>query len=402
MTRKLFWEDQYLTSFTTDILSIEEDKENNGKYLIELAETAFYPEGGGQPNDEGEIASAYVDYVFETEGKIYHRVNSKPTEKNQVKCTVNWKRRHDFMQQHLGQHILSSVFYRRFNCNTVGFHLGKEAVTIDLPRDSFTLDELSLVEEEANNIIYLNLPVSALYPSDEELSSLPLRKVPAVEENIRLIEVKNVDCTPCGGTHLSHTGEVGVIKIIKLEKIRGIARVEFLCGLRAFRDYQLKNEAINSISNILSVPNAETFEAVERVYLENRSMNKRLNQLNKTLLDYEVNDYYNNADKIKDYSIIVKMFENKDMKHLQLLSSLINGYPKTIALLAAKNQKVQVVFTRSSDVNIDMNKLLKEVIPLIDGKGGGTSVTAQGGGVNGNNLEGLLQAAIMKLKHEYV
>ncbi|SCX95686.1 alanyl-tRNA synthetase [Alkaliphilus peptidifermentans DSM 18978] len=402
LTRKLFWEDPYLASFSTTIVSINDDVENAGSYLVELAETAFYPEGGGQPWDEGQIGDANVTYVFEKNDKIYHRVDILPTKKEQVECKINWERRFDFMQQHLGQHILSSRFHKLFNARTIGFHLGKDTVTIDLLKDSFTVEEFQRVEEEANHIIHLNLPVFSLYPSDEELDSLPLRKAPKVEDNIRLVEVKNTDYSPCGGTHPSRTGEVGIIKIRKWEKMRGNVRVEFVCGLRAVMDSWGKYQQFNSITNLLSVGDTEAFEAVEKIHADNKRMNKQLNQLKKSLLEYQIKDYYSSADKIKDYSLVVKVFDNVDMKYLQQVASLLNQYPKTIALLAARNDKAQVVFTRSKELKIDINQLFKEVISLIDGKGGGSEVTAQGGGSNISNLEGLMDAAVLKLKHEYI
>src|SRR5690554_4736437 len=123
-TRRLFWEDAYLTEFKGNIVSTAAYKEDASKFVIVLDKTAFYPEGGGQPWDEGNIGDAIVSYVYEEDGVIYHVVDKLPNEYENISCKINWERRFDFMQQHLGQHILSSVLEKLYNANTVGFHLG--------------------------------------------------------------------------------------------------------------------------------------------------------------------------------------------------------------------------------------------------------------------------------------
>ncbi|KAB3530720.1 alanyl-tRNA editing protein [Alkaliphilus serpentinus] len=402
MTKKLFWEDPYLSTFTSSVISVEENENWPGKFLVVLDETGFYPEGGGQPWDEGNIGDGYVSYVFIKDGVIYHVVDQDPGKGAIQKCRIDWDRRFDFMQQHLGQHILSSVFEKHHNAETVGFHLGTETVTIDLTMDSISDEELQKVELEANNQIYKNLKVQSLFPSVEGLKELPLRKQPTTDEDIRIIEIKDYDYSPCGGTHPAYTGEVGMVKVRKWEKVRGNIRIEFACGLRALKDFIWKNQQINSISALLSLKDVEAYEGTERIYRELRDLNKKYNQQSRLLLEYQVKEYHREAEEYQGISLVSLVFEDKDMKQLQTLAAALNQYPNTVALLAAKGDKAQVVFTRSKDLSLDISKLFKEVIGLIDGKGGGNPITAQGGGDNVANLQGLMDAAVIKLKHEYV
>ena len=106
MTEKLYYDNPYLKEWQAKVLDIVE---KNGKYHILLDETAFYPEGGGQPSDKGYIDDAEVVHVYEEGKNIYQVTESKP-EKDIVNCSLDFERRYDLMQQHTGQHLLSSVF----------------------------------------------------------------------------------------------------------------------------------------------------------------------------------------------------------------------------------------------------------------------------------------------------
>ncbi|WP_026476265.1 alanyl-tRNA editing protein [Alkaliphilus transvaalensis] len=402
MTKKLFWEDATQSSFKSKILSVEVYEKDPSKFTVVMDETAFYPEGGGQPWDEGTIGGMKVSYVYEEQGVIYHVLDQTATIDSNVTCEIDWNRRFDHMQQHLGQHILSAAFENLYSASTVGFHLGTEFVTIDVTKDSLSYDEVVQIEAEANQIIFNNLKVSSHFPSVEELKNLPLRKAPTVTEGIRIIEIENYDYSPCGGTHPTHTGAVGLIKIRRWEKMKGQIRVEFVCGLRALKDYSWKNRQINEISNQLSIRDIETQEFVEKMIDENKTLSKTIRTFKKDLQDYQVKELYQSAEIHKDYSLVVKIFDGLDFKDLQSMANSLNQYSKTIALLATKNDKAQIVFTRSKDVEINIGNLFKEVIGLIEGKGGGSPQTAQGGGSDLANLDGLMTAAVLKIKKDYL
>ena len=97
-----------------------------------LWESAFFPGGGGQHCDLGYIDNHKVINVIEENGQIYHVTETKPIKIHRVNCKIDWNRRLDGMQQHLGQHILSGCFFTLFNANTVSVHVGKEISTVDI------------------------------------------------------------------------------------------------------------------------------------------------------------------------------------------------------------------------------------------------------------------------------
>ncbi|WP_207726946.1 alanyl-tRNA editing protein [Anaerosolibacter carboniphilus] len=391
MTKKLYHENVYLKEFTADILSI---LEKEGKYHVILDQSAFYPEGGGQPHDQGWIEDSEVEYVYEENHQIYHVVNIPPEKLIHAKCKIDWKRRFDHMQQHLGQHILSSAFDKLFDAATVGFHLGTEYITIDITLGNITKQQIEKAEYLSNQVIWNNLHVKQLYPDPETLKALPLRKQPKVTENIRIVEIDQVDYSPCGGTHPSQTGEVGIIKIRRWEKIRDTTRIEFVCGNRALKDYTWKNDQINTLSNLFSVKDQDTQIAVEKMYSENQTMKKDLKSMHDQLMVYEAKALYDQAEVSKTVRIIHRVFEQRDFGELRQLAAKIVSNPNVVVLFGTKdNEKAQIVLSRSSEININMNELFKEISPLINGKGGGNPQTAQGGGNEVSNLGSSLLAA---------
>lgn len=394
---KLYYENPYQREFTAEIINIlEKDK----KFHVELDKTCFYPEGGGQPCDQGFIASTPVSYVYEEEDKIYHVLEIKPSKIHRVKCSIDWKRRFDHMQQHLGQHILSASFIELFNANTIGFHLGLDYCTIDIDK-VIGLEEIEKVERMANNIILDNINVEILYPSNSELKKMPLRKVPPRSaESIRIVKIGDIDVNPCCGTHPNSTIEVQLIKISKFEKYKNGMRIEFLCGSRAINDYYMKHAAIEKISSLLSCSYDSLLSEVERLTGE---LNKALSEkraLKAEVAEYEVKDMLSTSESIKDVRILKSIYDNADLKYINLLATKLTSFPNVIILFGVKSiDKAQLIFMKSKDLKIiGMNNLLKDAITLIDGKGGGSDFSAQGGGKNNNNLDSTIEYAYNKIK----
>lgn len=396
---KLFLNDSYIKEFNADILEIVHNE--NGTSVV-LDKTAFYPEGGGQPCDTGVIGDYHVSYVYEENNLVYHVVDGEPSICKNIRCSIDWDRRFDHMQQHCGQHILSAAFDKLLNGATVGFHLGAEYVTVDIAVDSLTPEDARKIEALANDIVFKNLQVRYHYPEPHELSNFPLRKTPSVDENIRIVEVDGFDFSPCGGTHPMLTGDIGLIKIRKWEKYKNSIRVEFVCGWRALKDYYWKNEYINELSNILSSKDTDVLEGVKRTVSEFYTANKEVKNLKDKVLTYEASELYSCSEIINGVRIVKKVFSGRDFKEVTSLAGKIARNTNVIALLGLKSENAQLVFTRSSDVNIKINELFKEVVSLINGKGGGNPQSAQGGGSDVSNLESALESAYIILKNRYL
>ncbi|MFD2371534.1 DHHA1 domain-containing protein [Brevibacillus sp. GCM10020057] len=380
MKDRLYYQDAYVQTFTADV--VKRGTEADGTPFVVLGQTAFYPTGGGQPCDLGVLGDVAVIDVEEVEGEIRHRLAATlPEDVGTVAGRIDWERRFDHMQQHAGQHILSAAFLEVAGAETVAFHLGKERVTIDVRLDELTTVVWEAVELRANQVVLENRPIEARFVDDEELATLPLKKQPTVTENIRVVIIPEYDYNPCGGTHPARTGEVGMIKILGWERHRGNIRLEFICGWRALRDYSRKQAAVREAARLLMTGDAELVAQTERLVAERDALKQSLQEKERLLLEGEVRQQLAQAERLGACRLLQLTFADRSIQQLQQFSQqAVAQAPDVICLLAATGEKLQLVFARGPEVSVAVNQLMKETLPLIEGKGGGNPAMAQGGG----------------------
>lgn len=395
---KIYYENQYIKDFTAEVVSVEE---KDGKFHVVLDKTAFFPGGGGQPCDTGELEGLKVIDVYEENGNIYHVMEQKLIKIHKVKGSIDWAKRFDGMQQHLGQHVLSACFFTMFNANTCGFHLGREISTVDIEG---VLDEKTIREAEkaANDVIHNNIRVEFLTPDKKELKKLKLRRaLPNTNEEIRVVKLEDLDMNACCGVHPNSTLELQAIKIRRWEKHKNATRIEFVAGKRAIEDYFKKDTYINLICKYLNSNEEEALNGIKNLNEALREANDSNKKALAELAEYKVKEIIENAEKFNDMTLVKLVYENEDVKYISKLASRIVEYPKVIALLVVKNgDRTNFIFSKSKDVpNISMNNLLKDVISLVDGKGGGSEFLAQGAGKNNGNIDCALDSALIKVKN---
>ncbi|MBQ4370392.1 MAG: alanyl-tRNA editing protein [Oscillospiraceae bacterium] len=258
---RLYYKDGYMREFEAQVTS---SVRNGETWETELSETAFFPEGGGEPGDTGRIGSAAVLDTFERNGAVLHVTDAPLTPGETVKCVVDWERRFDFMQQHSGEHIFTGSAARRYGCSNVGFHIGAEAVTLDLDRE-LTAEQIETVETDVNEAIWKNLPVKVMYPSPEELKTLEYRSKKELEGDVRIVYIDGSDMCACCGIHVARTGEIGMLKVVDHKRYKGGVRISILCGRRALEDYRGKTRSVAAVSALLSAKPEEIAPAAERL-----------------------------------------------------------------------------------------------------------------------------------------
>jgi alanyl-tRNA synthetase len=136
-------------------------------------------------------------------------------------------------------------------------HQGSDYTTIEIDSSNISDDELSAVEDRANDAIFRDLPVHDFWIDEHEIESYPLRRPPKVGGRIRLVEIEDFDMVACGGVHLRTSGAVGLVKAVGRESIRGNTRVYFKIGRRALLDYRIKTRVVNGLVDRFSVPQEE-------------------------------------------------------------------------------------------------------------------------------------------------
>ncbi|HZH92937.1 MAG TPA: DHHA1 domain-containing protein [Tissierellaceae bacterium] len=391
MTRKLYWENPYLHETEASIIK-KEKKE--GKYHVRLDRTIFYPDmSGGQPGDVGTINGERVIETIEHEDGLTHILESQVTGPK-VKLSIQSDHRFDMMQQHTGQHLLSGVLYNLLGGETISFHLGKDYSSIDVTLTDMDHEEASNVEALCNRIIQSNFKVKTYIVNQEKLRLLPVRKSPSVDTNIRMVEIDGFDYSPCGGTHVNHTGELGLLKITKWDHYKGNLRIQFLTGQRAFVDYSSKFKSVRSISNLLSSSDDNIEAKVEKFLMDKINLEKEVRSGREELISARSSVLVEGSEKIGDMSLISKMYDNFDFKALSHLGSHIsNNYERVVQIYGISNDGLgQFIISKSKDISIDLGNVYKQLAGEFKLKGGGNTNTVQGS-VPTVNLDSLLQRA---------
>ncbi|MEA4934091.1 MAG: alanine--tRNA ligase-related protein [Lawsonibacter sp.] len=269
---KLYEEQPYLTEFSASVVSCTPGKKG---FELLLDQTAFYPEGGGQPWDTGTLGSVRVLEVHARDGQIIHLCDGPLDPGTQVTGAIDWDRRFDLMQQHSGEHIVSGIAHAKWGCDNVGFHMGSDIITIDL---NVVLDDEQLreLETEANRYLWEDHSISITFPSPAELETLEYRSKKALTGQVRIVSFPGADTCACCGTHVATSGQVGLIKLLSVQKFRDGVRIELVCGGRALRYLNQVMEQNRQVSNLLSAKLFETGAAVRRLLEENAALKSHI------------------------------------------------------------------------------------------------------------------------------
>lgn len=291
---KLYEQDALLSSFTAHVTACQAGRRG---YEITLDRTAFYPEGGGQPWDEGTLNGIPVTEVHKREGDIVHHCQEPLQVGQQVQGEIDFKRRFDLMQQHSGEHIVSGLAHAMFGCDNVGFHLGSDMVSIDL-NVSLTPQQVTALEAAANQYIWENHPVCITYPTPEELETLDYRSKLELSGDVRIVSFPGGDTCACCGTHVASSGQIGLVKLISCQTFRSGVRIELLCGHRAFDYLSGMFEVNRTVSNLLSAKPFETDAAVQRVLQEQQRLKTRLGELENRVFSTIAQTYSGASDVV--------------------------------------------------------------------------------------------------------
>ncbi|MGM0378882.1 MAG: alanyl-tRNA editing protein [Bacillota bacterium] len=384
MTKKLYLDDAYNFEFKAKIKDCYKIKSD---FAVILDKTYFYPEGGGQPCDLGFIDNKKVIDVYKYKGNIIHIVKGEIDINKEVSCKINKEKRFSYMQQHLGQHILSKIIENKFDADTTSFTIGKDYVTINIDK-KLNYNQILEIEKKANDIIFKNLDVNILYPTKEELSKMDYRTKLKVKKDIRVIEIEGFDTAPCGGLHPKNTSEVGLLKIIKTKNEKNGIRIDFVCGYYALKDFRWKNKDLNDISDYLTTKNTKVKEKVKKLNDEVVELNKEFSKLKNKYLEKVVKELKNENFIKDDLKMVFKQIEDKSIKELRDMVSIgTKEKDYIIALISKKGEKINFVCGKSDNVKKDIRNYFNLTLEIINGNGGGNDNLLQGSGETIKDLE---------------
>lgn len=365
---ELFYRDEYAREFDAEVISCQKGKKG---YEVVLSDTAFYPEGGGQPADRGTLGQVNVLDVKRRNGEILH-ITDAPLEPGMtVHGVLDWERRFDHMQQHSGEHILSGLVHVQFGYDNVGFHMNDEVVTVDF-NGPITWKEAMELEDKVNAYIWTDAESRELYPSEEELKAMDYRSKIELKGKVRLVEYPGADLCACCGTHVAHTGEIGLMKILSVSRHKDGVRMEMLFGGRAMKDYDRKHLLNTEFSCRLSAKPYETGEALQRVLDEMNAMKFRMQAMNERY-------YAMRATSIPVGEPVI-FFNEPGMSMVEIRKFcdylISTGKVKTAMIISPKDKESVNYVMGSADLNMrDVGKLLNEEL---HGRGGGRPEMVQG------------------------
>jgi alanyl-tRNA synthetase len=265
--------------------------------------------------------------------------------------------------------------------------------------DNPTNETIERAVELANNVIWENRLITIKQVTSQEASELQLRKEPSREGDLRLIEIEGFDLTPCGGTHAYQTGEVGMIAVRSWERAKGLARIEFVAGIRALADYRSANQSARTIAGLFSAARADTPELAARMIEENKHLHRRVRSLEEIAARVEAEELLAVTSAQNNVRLVIEIFENRDAESLKQLALSLTSHPATVALLGSRDKDAaRLVFARSADAPGDMNALMRDASAMLDGRGGGKPDMAQGGGKSVERLNEAIEMAAKQLR----
>ena len=396
MTKRLYLENPYVDLFEADIVDVRDTED--GPALI-FEKTHFYPESGGQPDDRGTIDGVPVKRVLETADEtILHIVETLPKNRH-VRCQIDTSRRHDHMQQHSGQHVLSAAFLKEIKAQTTSFHLGADTSTIDVDKRQLTWRDIETAEGNANEVVQRNVDIQTRFVSDHQAESLELRKSPPKTTLLRIVDINGIDQQACCGTHPQKTSEIGPIVVRNFSNLKNGTRIEFLCGNRVLMDYRLTVSRTQALTSILNSSEAELVNTAEKLQKANKTTGKELAKFQKRALIEKSESYMSEATQIGPYNVLTKNIESLKPSELRSLAQQLVHQPGRIVFLGSiADFRAHLIFACSNDIELNMANFLDSCVKTVDGKGGGNAQIAQGGGPNTDHIDEALNNAEKLLK----
>lgn len=360
MTVKLYDQDAYQTVFEAQVITCTK-REND--YDVVLDQTLFFPEEGGQTCDRGTLNEVEVIDVQIINQEIHHYTKA-PLSGN-VKGKIDFDYRYNNMQNHSGEHVLSGLVKSLFGFDNSGFHLSDNEITTDY-NGFLNEQQLQLLEDKANEVILKNITIHCFYPDNIDLYDYRSKK--EINEAIRLVEIEDVDCCACCAPHVHSTSEIGMIKILKAMKHKNGIRLYFVCGHRAFVDYQNKHIQAINISQKLSLPPNDLIKGIDQLLNENNQLKQELSNLKKQMIDQQIQS----LSKQDHYLIFTKDLDRSlQQYYLNQLFTLCSNY---VGIFVGENENYRFMIASNNDSRDLLNKL-KDHFEI---KGGGKANMVQG------------------------
>lgn len=374
MTMKLFDSDPYLNRCTATVTGCAALKDG---HLITLDQTIFYPQGGGQPADQGTIDGVALLDVYEDKSGLVHLLPSPLTVGQTVSCVLDWENRFDAMQQHLGQHIFSRIAEDAFGAKTTAARIEPHVSHVELDK-CLTRGELLALEDLVNQVIERNLPVTTGVYTQDEARELDLPAKAFTHERIRVVSITGLDDNPCGGTHPKTTGEVAGCVITGTKEVRGVFRIYYKFGGRAAADRQESLCCNLDLQDALGVfDRTDLLPKVQELQEKCTHQGQELNKLKAELEESNYQLMVANAQQKDGFLLYAATMADKHYLK-PVIDRFVFTHEALVCLTNRIDDTLTVVITQSKSLSkVNAGALVREVLAQYPGKGGGGPTTAQ-------------------------
>ena len=389
---------------------IKDDKEVREAFVGErigvvLDKTPFYAESGGQVGDKGMIKlfdsdfrlkvtdtkkqDASIIHVAEVLGGVPQQKSIKSGDK--VIAEVDKDHREAAKRAHTATHILQAVLRR-----VLGPHVQQAGSYVEPDRFRFDFthfkdiapQELEDIQDLLNEYVIKNDPLNA-----QVMPKLEAQKTGAIalfgekyEDEVRIVSIADYSKEFCGGTHLDQTGKIGFILINSESSVgSGLRRIEALTGKLAYEEALNTSRTLNDISLKLKSRREQLLDALEVQAARQKSLEKELSRLQEKELANDIGPMIKAAKKIKKISLIEHKFKNAEVvilrKAVDLLKEKVSSHA-VFFLSAVQPENTYFVCGLTADLvtqGLSADEMMKRILPLVGGSGGGRKDFAQGG-----------------------
>jgi alanyl-tRNA synthetase len=394
-TVRSYYEDPEVMAFEAKVVAVI-----NGAVVLD--HTYFYPEGGGQEADYGTMNEFDVINVQKVRNTILHFLDGEHGIKvgDRVACAINEPRRRQLMRNHTAAHIINGSA-REMLGNHVwqsGAHKSVDEARLDITHfENLSEEQRIALEKRCNEVVLEDHPVEIKFmPRDEAEAKFGFRLyqggvVPG--KIIRVVNTTGVDVEACGGLHCDRTSRVGPIRILRTKRIQdGVVRIEYSAGLAAVSGMQSDKMCVDQLADKMNVGREALLPAAVKLLSDVKEERKRMEAMAAKLNRIVANNLLEKAPQIDGVKVVVHLAaEDEDP---QALSLALTSEPEVIAVLGLADKSPKLFVSRSADVKLDCRPVLKEIMKLVGGGGGGKPDFAQGGGGDPSKLPAAMEQAL--------
>lgn len=403
-TRPLYYDDAYQTSFKAKIVA------NFPEGAVVLDQTCFYPEGGGQPGDHGELRSgekkARVTNVQKIGNTIVHLLDHPLDEgADVVDGEIDWQRRQNLMRHHTGTHALIGAARR-----VLGDHVWQAGAAKEVENSRLDIThyreiapkEKERIERLVNQLILRDVPVQISWMAREKAEAkygFRLYQGGAVPgSKIRVVRIQGWDAEACGGTHCKRTGELGVFKIEKISKLQdGVERIIFQAGEPALKRINQLSETVAKASELLKTAPESLPDSIKAIVAEKDSLEREIEKIRAKELEITVRQLARKRINLGPVNLVLhKMTRKRGIDPVDLANRLKESDSKLAAVIVEVSDLVKVVAAAGDaavQVGVNAGQIISEVSKVLGGGGGGRPYFATGGGSAKDRVEEALKIA---------